>query len=477
MIEENVWNSVLSAIEKRINHESFTTWFRPITFLGREGVTIRLGAPDRDFEYWILNNYRDVVKESLEEADLSGCSINFEIIHDSNKADETNGAGVKITPRREIPAKSEFSLPPIQQAPVVQSTATIAQMVDSKPSDLSLNQKYTFENFVVGSCNQFAHAAALKVANYPSKSYNPLYVYGGVGLGKTHLMIAICHHIKEKDPELKFRYISSKEFMDEYSRSNQGGQRTDFQNIFRAFDVLLIDDIQFITKWPKTQDEFFHTFYTLYEKQQKQIVISSDCPPKDIPNIEERLHSRFEWGLIVDIQPPDLNTRIDILRKKAEMEKLNLTDDIAFYIAEKVKSNIRELEGALVRLGALASFQCESISLSLAKEALRGIVEDRPVTIELIQEVVASYFDMKVDDLKSKSNARKITEPRQVAMYICKTLIPKASLKDIGRKFGGKDHTTVMHSIDKISELHDQNGEIEKGNIRKIIISLKDSCQ
>jgi len=472
MSEVNVWDSVLSAIEKRINHESFTTWFKPITFIGKEDVTIRLGVPDRVFEDWILNNYSDVVDESLEEASLSGHSINFEVVNATTKTDEVKGSVFKITTRRDPPSKSEMATSSALPTSVVQSTMTIAHLTDSEVLDLPLNQKYSFETFVVGSCNQFAHAAALAVADSPSKTYNPLYVYGGVGLGKTHLMCAIGHRVKEQNRHLRLMYISAEKFMNELINAIRYDQTMVFREKYRSIDVLLIDDIQFIAGKERTQEEFFHTFNALYDGQ-KQIVISSDCPPREIPTLEERLHSRFEWGLIADIQPPDLETKIAILRKKAETEKIDLPDNVALFIASKIKSNIRELEGSLVRLTALSSLKGESINLLLAQEALKNIVEEeeRAITIETIQKVVADFYNLKVADLKSKTNSRNIAVPRQIAMYLCKTLT-KASLPEIGREFGGKHHTTVLHSINKINDLYDQ-----KGHFHRIINSLIDSCK
>ncbi len=466
MGEVNVWDSVLSAIEKRINHESFTTWFKPITFMGKDGATIHLGIPDRVFEDWILNNYRDVVDESLEEASLSGHSISFELVSDATKVD------FKITPRRDAAPKSEIAKSPTSQQSVVQTAAPMAHLADSEILDLPINPKYLFGTFVVGSCNQFAHAAALAVADSPSKTYNPLYIYGGVGLGKTHLMCAIGHHVKNQNRHLRLMYISAEKFMNELINAIRYDQTMVFREKYRSIDVLLIDDIQFIAGKERTQEEFFHTFNALYDGQ-KQIVISSDCPPREIPTLEERLHSRFEWGLIADIQPPDLETKIAILRKKAETEKIDLPDNVALFIASKIKSNIRELEGSLVRLTALSSLKGESINLMLAQEALKNIVEEeeRAITIETIQKVVADFYNLKVADLKSKSNSRNIAVPRQIAMYLCKTLT-KASLPEIGREFGGKHHTTVIHSINKINDLYDQ-----RGHFHRIINSLIDSCK
>lgn len=476
MSEVNVWGSILSAIEKRINHESFTTWFKPITFIRKDDATICLGVPDRVFEDWILNNYRDVVDESLEEASFSGCSIKFEVVKEATKNDEAKTSAfnltANLTSRREPLPKTEPVAASPRQTPVVHSPRTMARVTDAEPLDLPLNQKYTFETFVVGSCNQFAHAAAMAVADAPSKTYNPLYIYGGVGLGKTHLMCAIGHRVKELNRSLSLMYISAEKFMNELINAIRYDQTMAFREKYRSIDILLIDDIQFIAGKERTQEEFFHTFNALYDGQ-KQIVISSDCPPREIPTLEERLHSRFEWGLIADIQPPDLETKIAILRKKAETERIDLPDNVALFIGSKIKSNIRELEGSLVRLTALSSLKGEAINLTLAQEALKNIVEEeeRAITIETIQKVVADFYNLKVADLKSKSNSRNIAVPRQIAMYLCKTLT-KASLPEIGREFGGKHHTTVLHSINKINELYDQ-----KGHFHRIINSLIDSCR
>ena len=472
MSEVNVWDSVLSAIEKRINHESFTTWFKPITFIGQDSATIHLGVPDRVFEDWILNNYRDVMDESLEEVSLSGYSIHFEVVNDSIKTNEAKGAVFKIAPRHDEVSKSEITAPPALNTQSVQPTRTMALLADSEISEIPLNPKYSFGTFVVGSCNQFAHAAALAVADSPSKTYNPLYIYGGVGLGKTHLMCAIGHRVKDQNRHLRLMYISAEKFMNELINAIRYDQTMMFRDKYRSIDLLLIDDIQFIAGKERTQEEFFHTFNALYDGQ-KQIVISSDCPPREIPTLEERLHSRFEWGLIADIQPPDLETKIAILRKKAETEKINLPDNVALFMAGKIKSNIRELEGSLVRLTALSSLKGESINLLLAQEALKNIVEEeeRAITIETIQKVVADFYNLKVADLKSKTNSRNIAVPRQIAMYLCKSLT-KASLPEIGREFGGKHHTTVIYSVNKISDLYDQ-----KGHFHRIINSLIDSCK
>ena len=468
----NVWESVLSAVEKRINHESFTTWFKPITFIGSDPSTIHLRIPDQVFEDWILNNYRDVLEESLEEADLIGREINFEVSAGQQVRQREGAALINGSPRAHPGLLQNGDEQQDVPGPAAEVPLTTTRFVDLEPVELPLNHKYTFDTFVVGSCNQFAHAAALAVAETPSKTYNPLYVYGGVGLGKTHLMCAIGHRIKESNRHLRLSYISAEKFMNELINAIRYDKTMTFREKYRSIDILLIDDIQFMAGKERTQEEFFHTFNALYDAQ-KQIIISSDCPPREIPTLEERLHSRFEWGLIADIQPPDLETKVAILRKKAEMEKLGLPDNVALFIASKIKSNIRELEGSLVRLTALSSLRGEPISLSLAQEAIKNIIdeENRSVTIEIIQKVVADYYNLRVADLKSKSNARTIAVPRQVSMYLCK-ILTKASLPEIGREFGGKHHTTVLHSINKISNLYEQ-----KGSFHRLINSLIASCK
>jgi chromosomal replication initiator protein len=466
-----IWESVLSAVEKRVNHESFTTWFKPIGFIELEGTILKLKVPDRVFEDWILNNYWDVLEEALDEAGISGCSIEFEVASNSIGWNELSKTG-SITENLSIKPKTSTSSPSAPKQFLSSPSFSHPQYNDQDIAETPLNQKYTFETFVVGSSNQFAHAAAQAVADSPSKTYNPLYIYGGVGLGKTHLMCAIGHRIKEQYRHLRLCYISAERFMNELINAIRYDQTMSFRERYRSIDILLIDDIQFIANKERTQEEFFHTFNALYEGQ-KQIVISSDCAPKDIPTLEERLHSRFEWGLIADIQPPDLETKVAILRKKAETEKLILPDNVALFIAGKVRANVRELEGSLVRLTALSSLRGVPINLALAQEAIKNITEEeeRSVTIELIQKVVAEYYNLRVADLKSKTNARNIAVPRQVAMYLCKALT-KSSLPEIGREFGGKHHTTVMHSVNKINALYEQ-----KGNFHSLINSLIGSCK
>jgi chromosomal replication initiator protein len=360
----------------------------------------------------------------------------------------------------------------LELAPVSRESNTSARLKpftnqattpDTKTFDPSLNSKYSYEGFVVGSCNQFAHAASLAVAEAPGKTYNPLYIYGGVGLGKTHLMHACGHAIKQRNPHLRLCYLSSEKFMNELINAIRYDKTPAFRERYRSVDVLLIDDVQFMAGKERTQEEFFHTFNSLYD-QQKQIVISSDCPPREIPTLEERLHSRFEWGLIADIEPPDLETKVAILKRKAETMGIAIPDEVALFIAGRVKHNVRELEGSLIRLVAIASLRGEKISKALAQDAMRNIAgeeESDAVTIQKIQKAVAASFKITVAELISKSNAHQVSRPRQIAMYLCKQLT-KHSYPAIGRAFGGKHHTTVMHSFAKVDSLRRRDAEVQK---------------
>ena len=330
-----------------------------------------------------------------------------------------------------------------------------------------------FETFVVGNSNRFAHAASLAVAEAPAKAYNPLFIYGGVGLGKTHLMHAIGHYVLENNKNAKVVYVSSETFTNELINAIRDDKTVEFRNKYRNIDVLLIDDIQFVAGKERTQEEFFHTFNTLHEAN-KQIVISSDRPPKEIPTLEDRLRSRFEWGLITDIQAPDLETRIAILRKKAKLENLSIPNDVIVYIANKINTNIRELEGALIRVVAYSSLTGHKINLELAEEALKDIIPQnnkKTVTIELIQQVVAKHFNLKVEDMKTKKRTQAIAFPRQIAMYLCREMTD-ASLPKIGEEFGGRDHTTVIHAFDKIRKSLKTDPNLDM-TIKKIISELK----
>ncbi len=485
-VEERIWGDLLRAIEKRLNKQSFETWFRPIRFEGCDEArhVLRLCAPNQIIKDWVSSNYSDILRASLEELNLSTYHVDWKVEDDDSPSersmDETllaydeEAFSLSAESVREavLPKSKGASFLPLLEAAEAEGLMPGATtFVDIEPLELSLNPKYTFQTFVVGSCNQFAHAAALAVAESPGKTYNPLYIYGGVGLGKTHLMHAIGHFIRERNRHLRLSYISAERFMNELINAIRYDKVQTFREKYRFIDVLLMDDVQFMAGKERTQEEFFHTFNALYDAQ-KQIVITSDCPPRGIPMIEERLHSRFEWGLIADIEPPDLETKVAILKRKADLDGVELPDDVAFFIAGKVKSNIRELEGSLVRLVAISSLRGLPISIMLAQDAIRNIAEDeRPtgITIEQIQRAVAQHYKLRVEDLKSKNNSRQIAVPRQIAMYLCKKLT-KHSFPEIGREFGGKHHTTVIHSVEKIEAL------VEKDpNFHRVVSDIIDS--
>jgi chromosomal replication initiator protein len=432
-MDASIWDQILARIETKVNRHSYYTWFKPTAFIADGGHSITVRVPNALFKDWLTKHYSVVLSEALAEVRRPDVSLVFV------------AEGAEVPP----PVTAE---PPV--APVTATPAT------AEPPTVSggLNPRYTFDTFIVGSSNQFAHAACRAVAEAPSRSYNPLFIYGGVGLGKTHLMHAIGQYVLQHDPALKLTYISSERFMNEMINALRYDRILDFRERYRSVDVLLVDDIQFVSGKEGTQTEFFHTFNALYDAQ-KQIVLSSDHPPHEIPALEERLRSRFEWGLIADIQPPDIETKVAILKRKAEAEAVPLPDSVAMYIAGRIKSNIRELEGSLIRLIAYASLTGRELSLDLAHEVLRSVIDqdDRAVTIETIQKFVSDYYQMKVGDLKSRNNSKSIAMPRQVAMYLCKNLT-NASLPEIGRSFGGKHHSTVIHSIKKVDELRKKDG-------------------
>jgi chromosomal replication initiator protein len=419
----DLWDQILVRVEAKVNRHSFATWFRPTSYVALDGRRLRISVPNAQFREWLSKNYQGVLAEALQEIGHPDIDIDFEEPEDlaSNRG----------------PAAA-----------------------DREPANL--NPKYTFDSFVVGSSNQFAHAAARAVAEIPSKSYNPLFIYGGVGLGKTHLMHAIGHYILPRQARLNVLYISTDRFINEMINAIRFDRLPAFRQRYRAIDVLLIDDIQFIAGKDRTQEEFFHIFNALHDAQ-KQIVVSSDCPPRQIPTLEERLHSRFEWGLIADIQPPDIETKVAILRKKAEAERVEIPENVALFIASKVRTNIRELEGSLIRLIAYASLTGRDIDLPLAQETLRDLLntEDKPVTTEMIQKFVADHYSLKISDLKAKNNSKSVAVPRQIAMYLTKTLTT-ASLPEIGKDFGGKHHSTVIHSVRKIDELRRQDPDFDR---------------
>jgi len=436
----NSWLRIVQAVQKKVDANSFETWFEPTSFIGEEGDALYIKVPNSYFRDWLSFHYSGLINECVQE--LLGRALDIKYIFD-----ETPSSFIRRSPE-ERKTKQGLLLNP------------------------NLNPNYTFDNFVVGSCNQFAQAAATAVAKNPGKSYNPLYVYGGAGLGKTHLMNAIGHFALMNNHRMKILYITTEKFMNELINHLQYGKILDFREKYRSVDILLIDDIHYLGGRERTKEEFFHTFNHLYDSQ-KQIVISSDCPPKEIPHLEERFRSRFEWGLIADIKPPDIETRIAILRKKAEMEDVNLSESVALYIADKVHSNIRELEGYLRRVIAYSSLKGEKIDLDLTKEALKGLLDTSStiVTVDKIQKLICHKFKIKPSQLKSKNNSPKISFPRQIAMYLSKELT-KSSLPEIGKKFGGKHHTTVIHSIRKIQKMRDEDPEFNK-EINRLISCMQ----
>jgi len=426
----NPWLLIKEAVKLKIDRNSYETWFDPTIYIGQESNCLYIKVPNSYFKDWLSFHYLTLINKCSIE--LFGKSFEIKYIFE-----DTPNQFMRRSPH-ERRSKHGGLLNP------------------------NLNPNYTFENFVVGSCNQFSHAAASAVVNNPAKSYNPLYVYGGAGLGKTHLMNAIGHSILNKNQGLKILYITTEKFMNDLINHLQYGKVLDFRQKYRSVDVLLIDDIHYLSGKERTKEEFFHTFNHLYDSQ-KQIVISSDCPPKEIPNLEERFSSRFEWGLIADLKPPDIETRIAILKKKSELEEISLPESVALYIADKVNSNIRELEGYLRRVIAYSSLKGEPIDLDLTKEALKTLLDSSMtiVTVEKIQKTISHEFKIKISQLKSKNNSPKIAFPRQIAMYLSKKMT-KTSLPEIGKKFGGKHHTTVIHSIRKIEKLRSKDAEFDK---------------
>jgi chromosomal replication initiator protein len=424
-----IWEQVLARVETKVNRHSFYTWFQPTTLISDTGSTLFVRIPNPVFREWLTKHYTVILSEALAEVQRPGVDIVFS----AEGTPDFPGAA---------PAPAEASSAGAQVHPPVDGHVAAG-----------LNERYSFDAFIVGPSNQFAHAACRAVAEAPSRSYNPLFIYGGVGLGKTHLMHAIGQYVLHYDPTLKLTYISSERFMNEMINALRYERILDFRERYRSVDILLVDDIQFVSGKDGTQTEFFHTFNALHDAQ-KQIVISSDRPPHEIPALEERLRSRFEWGLIADIQPPDVETKVAILKRKAEAEAVPLPDEVALFIAQRIKSNIRELEGSLIRLIAYASLTGRDISLGLTQEVLRNAIDldERAITLESIQRYVADHYQLKVADLKSRNNSKSVALPRQVAMYLCKSLT-QASLPEIGRSFGGKHHSTVIHSIRKIEHL------------------------
>ena len=420
----DLWRKICSILSKELSERSFKTWFAPVSLLGVSPDLLTLSVPDQYYGKWLEDHYQNLILSSAE--DVVGHSL-------------------KIVYRVVEPPKAPPALP-------------------SSPSDrekdglfAGLNQRYTFDDFVIGPGNRFAHAASLAVSESPARQYNPLFIYGPTGLGKTHLLQSIAHEIKKRSPDFKILYISSEKFTNQLITAIRTKSTPQFRAKYRTLDLLLIDDVHFIAEKDSTQEEFFNTFNTLYDAH-KQIVVTSDRPPREIPGLEERLVSRFGWGLVTDIQPPDFETRVAILKKKMERETVVVPDDVAYFIADKIKSNIRELEGALIRVVAYCTLTNSKIDVRLAQEILKDAFKEeaQKFTIEGIQKVVADYFNVKVSDLRAKKRTVSIVRPRQIAMYLIRELTSH-SLPEIGEFFGGKDHTTVLHSCNKIAGERDKD--------------------
>lgn len=433
-----IWEKSIKIIKQNISKQNFDTWIRPITILSREDNRVQLTVPNKFFREWIMENYRGVIGAAISS--VAGTEIEIELTINNN------GIKSAISPGdddNEAPRKTEKSL--------------------KKRIHPSLNPNYTFERFVIGSCNQFAHAASVAVADKPAKSYNPLFIYGGVGLGKTHLLNAIGFRTLSSYPDINVLYVSAEEFMNELINSIRYDKMQKFREKFRHIDCLLIDDIQFIAGKERTQEEFFHTFNTLHDSG-KQIVVTSDKFPKDIPNLEARLRSRFEWGLIADIQPPETETKMAIIEKKAQENGIAIPNNAAYYICSHAESNIRELEGLLIRIGAYSSLTGREIDMDLVKEILKKLLkhrEKKEVTVDEIIKVVATKLNVKIADIKSPNKTKNFVLSRQIAMYLSRKMT-NASYPDIGDKIGGRDHSTVIYAFNKIKKIIETDTKLSR---------------
>ncbi len=447
---DRLWRETLTALEQTMKPQHFTTWIKPIRFVRVDKSEVYLEVPNRFFLDWVRDNYAGQITQTLSSIGAIDYQVSFQVAQ--KHPGEKPGRGSEPRPEPAMPQ------PPVKTPAKSESFAS------------NLNPKYIFTDFVPGSSNQFAHAAAMAVANNPATTYNPLFIYGGVGLGKTHLANAIGNAILKKNPEMSVCYYASEKFMNELINSLRYARMDEFRNKFRSMDVLLIDDVQFIAGKERTQEEFFHTFNALYESH-KQIVVTSDKFPKEIPGLEERLRSRFEWGLIADIQPPDVETKQAILRMKAEKNGIELPEDLAIFLANSVSSNVRELEGYLIRLGAYASLTSTPITLELARDVLKDILieKNRELGVDEIQKVVASHFGIKISDLKSAKRLKALVLPRQIAMYLSRQLT-SLSFPEIGDRFGGKDHSTIIHAIKKIEKKMEEDLQL-----RSAITTLRNS--
>ena len=444
-----LWQNTLSLLEQEMIRPSFETWIKVLQPVSYENGCFVLGTTRQIVKEWVETRYLSLIRKSLEAVIDQPVLVSLSLLASEPANTPTTNDSI-LTKAMKDPAIVE-----------VKSSYTPTSHRSLEENISPLNPKYTFDSFVIGNSNRFAHAAALAVAEVPAKVYNPFFIYGGVGLGKTHLMHAIGHRILQIHPESKVLYISSEKFTNDFINAIMSGHPDSFRNRYRNIDVLLIDDIQFLAKKEQTQEEFFHTFNALHEAN-KQIIISSDRPPKDIPTLEDRLRSRFEWGLTTDIQSPDLETRIAILRKKALLENISMPNDVIVYISSRIDNNIRELEGAFNRVNAYAFLNRSPINIDLAMDALKDLFPKEKasqVTPIKIQEAVANHFKIKIDDLKSKRRTRNVTVPRQLAMYLCRELTD-LSLPKIGELFGGRDHTTVIHAYEKVNRERQEDSRL-----------------
>jgi len=447
----DIWEESLERIKEQLSNPSFKTWFSDTEPIKIKNNTLQLKVPNDFIKDWISSRYQNLIIETIEEITDTELDLEFLTPDEIKEAKET---------------KEETTKNNTDSRKKIKTTNQIKN---------GINPKYTFDTFVVGNSNRFAHAASLAVAEAPAKAYNPLFIYGDVGLGKTHLMQAIAHFILDHNPDNKVVYVSSETFTNELINAIKDDKTVDFRDKYRNIDILLVDDIQFLAGKERTQEEFFHTFNALHESN-RQLIISSDRPPKEIPTLEERLRSRFEWGLITDIQSPDLETRIAILRKKADIENLEIPNEVIIDIANKIQSNIRELEGALIKVIAYAELVEREIDLDLAKEALKDLVsndnkEPREINIDHIKKTVADYYNLNLQEIDSKKRTQNIVFPRQIAMYLSREMTD-ASLPMIGDSFGGRDHTTVMHAHNKINNKY-QDEEDFKNTIDNLIKKIK----
>ena len=456
---ENLWKKTLSILKDEVNDQIFTAWFTPIRELSSDDKSITLGVPNKFFENWIKERYISLLSTALQQASGKNLSIRFKI-DESVPLDEP----LEEAPTGEEKEKQEEEKKQEEKKEAsggwLRSVFTGSrQSPEMRQSELGLKANYTFDDFVVGSSNRFAHAAALAVCDRLAKVYNPLFIYGGVGLGKTHLMQAMAHEVLRKNARAKVLYLTSEEFTNQLINAIRTKNTAKFRAMYRHVDVLLVDDIQFIAGKDSTQEEFFHTFNALHDAH-KQIVICSDRPPKEIQDLEERLVSRFAWGLIADIQAPDFETRIAIIEKKSENESIKVPKEVLYFLAENIKTNIREMEGALIRVVAYAKLTGQEMTVELAREVLKGMISvgAKNITIDLIQAKVAGFFGITDSDMKTKKRSRAIAYPRQLAMYLSRELTDY-SLPDIGGFFGGRDHTTVLHACDKIGKELEENGQ------------------